>query len=445
VGRAYRLTPTEEQINILTGWCHTARAVYNLALAQRQLVWDGRRIGLSTSAQCRTLAQARKEIDWIASLPSAAGQDVLRSLNQAYQNWWNPEHPAARPTFKRRSSALSFSLPHDATDVRHVSRKWSEVWVPKMGWVRFRRHRPINGVVRGATFSYSPGGGWKVSFGVAAKPILAPPSNKGAVGVDFGVACSAYLSSEDAPRLMAPTLTKGEQQRLAGLERRKARQVTFAKRHNDGTYSNRMKKTNQEIARLRARQARRRNDFTHKLTCDLAKNHGLVGIEDLSVKNMTASAKGTVEEPGANVRAKAGLNREILNNAPFERSRQLTYKVRRHGAVLVKVSPRNTSRRCSNCGIIDAENRPGCGRMFACVACGHQDHADHNAARNIEAKAIAMAIAGAPKTAGPAGENPKGRSRNSTGRRKPSHGRETVGGSVKPIRSEQSGPMGRVA
>jgi putative transposase len=409
LGRTYRLAPSDEQTEILTEWCHTARAIYNLALAQRQLVWDGRRVGLSTSAQCRTLAQAREEIDWIASLPSAAGQDVLRNLNQAYLNWWNPEHPAGPPTFKKRTGAISFSLPHDATDVRHVSRKWSEVWIPKMGWVRFRRHRPLNGDVRGVTVSHSSGRGWMVSFGVAAKPILAPPSTKGAVGVDFGVGCWADLSSEDAPRLMAPTLTEGERQRLVGLERRKARQVTFAKRHNDGTHSNRLKKTNQEIARLRARQARRRNDFTHKLTCDLAKNHGVVGIEDLSVKNMTASGKGTVEEPGTNVRAKAGLNREILNNAPFERSRQLTYKVLRHGAVLVKVPPRNTSRRCSDCGIIDAENRPGCGRTFACVACGHQDHADHNAARNIELLARTLSRADETQTAGPAGARSKGR------------------------------------
>ena len=118
------------------------------------------------------------------------------------------------------------------------------------------------------------------------------------------------------PRLMPSTLTAGQRRRLLGLERRKARQVTWAKKHNGGRYSNRLGRTISQIAKLRARQARRRQDFTHKLTTDLAKNHGWVAIEDLRVKGMTKSARGTREEPGRNVRAKAGLNRAVLDNAP---------------------------------------------------------------------------------------------------------------------------------
>ena len=115
---------------------------------------------------------------------------------------------------------------------------------------------------------------------------------------------------------MAPSLTPGEQRRRLGLQRRKARQEAFAKKHNEGTYPMRLRKTIAQIAGLKARQARRRKDFTHKLTTDLAKSHGWVAIEDLRVKNMTKSAKRTRGKPGKNVRQKAGLNRAILDNAP---------------------------------------------------------------------------------------------------------------------------------
>ncbi len=177
---------------------------------------------------------------------------------------------------------------------------------------------------------------------------------------------------------------------------------------------------------MKARQARRRLDFTHTLTADLTKNHGLVGTEDLAVKSMTASAKGTIEAPGTKVAAKAGLNRGILDNTPGTRARQLDYKCAKLGSVHVRVPAPNTSRRCSRCKAVDPANRPGCGRIFACVACGHQDHADHNAAVNIREAAVARYEVVVP-TAGPAGA----RAHNSTGRRKPSQSREAEGASVK--------------
>ena len=99
---------------------------------------------------------------------------------------------------------------------------------------------------------------------------------------------------------------------------------------------------------------------------------------------MTRSAKGTAEKPGKNVRAKAALNRAILDNAPGERVRQLAYKAHRFGSELRLVPAPFTSQDCSVCGARDKDSRPGCGRVFACTSCGH---ADRNAAVNIEEKA----------------------------------------------------------
>lgn len=342
---------------------------------------------MRSAEQCAHLTQARADLDWIADLPAQCAQQVLRHLDRAFDNWWNPQHPAGAPERKKRRVSLSVSFPGQAVDVRKLSRHWAQARLPKIGWVRFRMSRPLGGTLRNATVSVNGAGAWHVSFGVAADRTPAIANCLPGCGVDFGVACSAYVSDEDAPRLMPPTLTPGERQRLVGLERRKARQLTHAKKHNGGRYSRRLRKTMTAIAGLTSRQARRRKDFTHKLTTDLAKNHGWVGIEDLRVRSMTATARGTAGAPGKNVRQKAGLNRGILDNAPAERRRQLEYKAPLFGSELRVIPAPYTSQACSACGVADKASRPGCGREFACTACGHHEHADKNAALVIEGRA----------------------------------------------------------
>jgi putative transposase len=383
-GRRYRAYPTPEQAGRLTAWSHTCRALWNLALEQRQYLYRHRGVTLRAVAQCGQLTRARAELPWLADLPAQSAQQVLRQLDRAYDYWWDSQNPAGPPAFKKRGNRLMVPFPGQAIAVRKRNRKWAEVRLPKVGWVRLRLSRPLGGVVRNATVSRD-GLGWHISFGVAIDAEPVAPNGLPGCGVDFGVACSAWVSDESTPRLLPATLSVGEQRRLLGLERRKARQVRWAERHNRGRYSRRLRRTIAQIAALRARQARRRLDFTHMLTTDLAKSHGWVGIEDLRVKGMTKSAKGTALAPGRSVKAKTGLNRSILDNAPYERRRQLAYKAPRFGSELRLVRAAFTSQTCSACGHRDPKSRPGCGRMFACTACGHHAHADHNASVVIEA------------------------------------------------------------
>ena len=385
-GRRYRAYPTPGQAGRLTAWGHCSRAVWNLALAQRDYFYRQRGYTLRAVEQCAELTRARSELAWLNDLPAQSAQEVLRQLDRAYDNWWNPQHPAGPPRFKKRRNRLAVPFPGQAIKVHALNRRWAQVRLPKVGWVRFRLSRPLGGVVRNATVTHD-GLGWHVSFGIATDTEPPGPNGLPGCGVDFGVACSAWVSDEASPRLLPATLTKGEQRRLLGLERRKARQLRWAKRHNRGRYSRRLRRTVFQIAALRARQARRRADVTHKLTTDLAKRHGWVGIEDLQIRGMTRSAKGTVEQPGSNVRQKAGLNRAILDNAPYERRRHLAYKTPRFGSQLRVVPALGTSQTCSACGVRDPQSRAGCGRVFACTACGHQAHADYNAAMVIEARA----------------------------------------------------------
>ena len=135
------------------------------------------------------------------------------------------------------------------------------------------------------------------------------------------------------------------------------------------------------VARLRAREADARKDWAEKASTDIARRFDMIRVEDLRIRNMTRSAKGTVRAPGQNVRQKAGLNREILRSGWGLLARRLEDKA--PGRV-EKIRPAFTSQRCSACGRVDAESRESQAR-FVCTACGFADHADVNAARNIAA------------------------------------------------------------
>jgi putative transposase len=131
LGRRYRAYPIPEQAARLTGWGHTCRAVWNLALAQRQFAWRQRGVTIRAVRQCRNLTEARADLPWLADLPAQSAQQILRQLDRAYDNWWNPEHPAKAPTFRKRGAGLSVPFPGQAVQVRKLSRRWAEVRLPK--------------------------------------------------------------------------------------------------------------------------------------------------------------------------------------------------------------------------------------------------------------------------------------------------------------------------
>jgi putative transposase len=123
----------------------------------------------------------------------------------------------------------------------------------------------------------------------------------------------------------------------------------------------------------------------HQLTRQLVNNHPVIALEDLKVANMSGSAKGTSEAPGGQVSQKAGLNRRILDQAWGESARQLVYKTQAIGGKVIYVNAAYSSQECRMCGNIDKANRKT-QASFLCVACGHAEHADTHAAKNILAR-----------------------------------------------------------
>jgi transposase len=201
------------------------------------------------------------------------------------------------------------------------------------------------------------------------EPIPAP-GNGQVVGIDRGVAISAALSTGEM--LTTPSLSVSRKQRLRRLQRRLAR----AKRG-----SSRRVRVKLAVARLRGREVDARKDWAEKTSTSIARRFDILRVEDLQIRNMTRSAKGTPENPGRNVRAKAGLNREIMRSGWGMLVRRLGEKA--PGRV-EKIRPAYTSQRCSACGHVDAKSRES-QACFACTVCGFACNADVNAARNIAA------------------------------------------------------------
>jgi transposase len=188
-------------------------------------------------------------------------------------------------------------------------------------------------------------------------------------------------------------LRAGSQRRLVLLQRKLARARPRSRRRA---------RVRLAIARLKAREADCRKDWCEKLSTGLARRFDLIRVEDLRIASMTRSARGTVAEPGRNVRQKTGLNREIARSGWGQLVTRLEQKA--PGRVQ-KISPACTSQRCSACGYTTAGSRESQSR-FRCVACNFACNADVNAALNIAAGHAAKARGG-DRVTGPAKREPQ--------------------------------------
>lgn len=345
--------------------CGHARFVWNLAVEQ-QSWWTPRRgPAPDYHEQSRQLTEARREFPWLTEGSQTVQQQALRDFAQAMDNYFRGSH--RKPTFRKRGRSEGFRIVAvKSSDIRTVNRRWSEVRVPKVGWVRFRRSRTVP-KAKSYRVTRDRAGRWHVAFAAIPEPIDAPGTGA-TVGVDRGVAVSAALSTGEL--LSCPRLPPTEAQRLVRLQRRLAR----AKRD-----SNRRSRLKAQIARVKAREVDRRKDWVEKTSTDLSRRFDLIRVEDLKVRNMTRSARGTGEAPGRNVRQKAGLNRAILASGWGLLVQRLEDKA--PGRV-EKIPAAYTSQCCSACRHVATESRESQAR-FACVACGYEDNADVNAARNI--------------------------------------------------------------
>jgi putative transposase len=364
----FRLYPTPEQAAQMAQIAGACRFVYNIGLEQRRDWYrPGRRF--SFASQCREVTMLRSEVDWLKACPVHTLQQALKDLDRAYQNWW--AGLAEPPTPRKKGINDSFRFPDPVSiKVERTGNSSGRIKLPKLGWVRLRGWYAIPGDICNATVSRRAGQ-WQVAVQWQQERSEPTASALPAVGIDRGVAVFAALSDGTS---VAPVNHGKKALRVL----RKAQRKLSRKQRGS---SNRRKAV-RRVAKIHLRVANARKDFLHKVTTDIAKNHGIVVVEALKVRNLSTSAKGTVAAPGKNVRQKAGLNRAILDQGWSIFSRFLGYKLADRGGQLVEVPAAYTSQTCPECGVIDVASRLDQAR-FVCVACGHVANADTNAAINI--------------------------------------------------------------
>jgi putative transposase len=363
----FRLYPSATQNVLLLEQCGHARYVWNLGLEQRLMWrrWKGPTPGFNSRAAQLTTARAAEP--WLACGSQTVQQQALRDLDQAWQRFFAGTH--RRPTWRKagQHEGLRIVGPQ-ALRVRQDNRARSSVLVPKIGWVSFKRSRALAGW-KSYRITRDRAGPWHIAFAVIPDPIPAPGTGQ-IVGVDRGVTVAVALSTGE---MTSPAgLSLKESERLLRLQRRLAR----ARRG-----SSRRRKVRTLIGRLKARDGDRRKDWVEKTSTDLARSFDVIRVENLNVKAMTRSARGTVEKPGRNVAQKTGLNRGILKSGWGLLVTRLEQKA---SGRVEKVTAAYTSQTCNACKHIASESRKS-QATFVCVSCGHRANADVNAALNIAA------------------------------------------------------------
>lgn len=371
----FRLRPSKTQESLFRKFAGCRRFAWNKALdLQKKRLGREEKI-FGYSRLCSILLDWKQEHPFLSESPSQALQQTLKDLDRAIRDAFSGEDPRRFPVFKKKGKSVdSFRLPQGF----RIEQGNGRVFLPKIGWVRYRNSRRIEGKLKQVTVSRSHNG-WYFSVQAEIKINEVPVhSSELSVGIDRGVKQFAVLSEGTIIKVGNPL--KSRLGRLARLQRKLARKVKF---------SNNWKKQKGKIGKLHGRVADARRDFLHKTTTAISKNHAIVVMEDLLIGNMVRSGRGTIENPGRNVKAKSGLNRAILDQGWGEFQRQIGYKLEWAGGELRLVKPAYTSQECSVCHHVSPENRTTRDK-FQCVACGHAEDADVNAAKNIKAAGLAV-------------------------------------------------------
>lgn len=319
---------------------------------------------------------------WLNGIPGSVGQIAIKyDLKEAWQRCF--KKLGGRPKFQSKHRRKSFKLSNtDFKKEKNLDDVGAYILHNRLGKMKLGDKIPariLNGRLMNTTFSKTAGD-WYVAF------IFEIPdedyyqiSNKRemCVGVDLGVAQYATCYDSESGTAWHEEYPKGPlkaiEDRIRILQRKQAKCQKGSVRY---------KKLGEMITTRKAKQGNIRQDACHKFTKKLTTKSYKIVLEDLKVSNMTKSSKGTTEEHGKNVKAKTGLNREILNMSLYSVRMQLAYKTIRYGSELMLVNPAYTSQTCSECGHVAKENRKT-QEKFLCVSCGHTENADINAAKNI--------------------------------------------------------------
>jgi putative transposase len=363
----------EQKLWLYAGHC---RFVWNYFWAMNQFRLENKQriLRYAEMDYWSKLLKASDEYGFLKEAPAHILQQKLKDLDKAYQDGFDRNQPHKRlPTKRKKALHSSFRFP----EPKQFKIKNKRIFLPKLGWLSFFQSQKIEGELKNATLSYKAGH-WYISLQVECENTLAQA--KGSIALDLGVAqlVTGVTEANEVKIFTGTHSYRKQEQKLKLLQQKLSRKVKFSKNWS---------KQKRKVQYLHASIANTRRHHLHKISHTICKNHAVIYMEDLKVKNMSKSAKGSIEHPGRNVSAKAGLNKSILDQGWGELRRQLEYKSSWRGGIVIPINPQYTSQTCSRCSYTDKENRKT-QATFECTACGFQMNADENAARNIMAAGL---------------------------------------------------------
>ena len=329
-------------------------------------------------------------ISFLGDIPSGPAQQKLADLDKAFGKFF--AKTGGYPHFKSKSSkddSMRFSDPRQFIVVPTTNTRTTRNGIvrvkgcgvadlPKIGKLRFLQTRVMEFSKLNSITISQEGKDYFISINVESEKNLPKAENQHDVlGIDRNGNGDATLA------LSSGKLIAGPYDQLVCLEDRIA--VLQARMRNKKKGSVNYKKSISKINKLHTKKTRTLRDWQQKTTTMIAKSHSIVALEKLHIKGMTASAKGTVDEPGRNTAAKSGLNKLLLRFGHGEIARQLHYKVSWRKGHVVLVNAHYTSQTCSVCG--ERHNTVRIGREFECHNCGICLDADLNASENIKQRA----------------------------------------------------------
>jgi len=367
-GMKFRLEPSTTQRADMVMFAGHNRAVWNKSLALTKDRLERKLPSLwfhELNWNMVNFWKKSEEMGWLNDAPSQTLQQTLKKFDRAMRDCFDKNQPNKHmPRFKRKGVKDSFVFPQG------FKVEGSRIKLPKLGWVKFRKSRELEGKLKSATVSRN-GKHWYVSILCEMEvPEPVHPSTS-AVGIDRGVAIMAACS--DGREYIGAKAFRNHEKKLAKAQRELSRKVKF---------SNNWQKQKEKIQAIHSKIANVRRDALHKASTEISNNHAMIILEKLGTSRMSKSAKGTSEKHGVNVKAKSGLNKSILDAGWSMFAAMLEYKQAWKGGFVEYVPAAYTSQRCSACGHTAKENRVSQSK-FKCVECGYQANADFNAAKNI--------------------------------------------------------------
>ena len=323
---------------------------------------------MSLYSQYRELTAIRAEDTFWSSVSIQVARGVLRRADRARKAGETPGYPRFKPGRRWHTVELA----NVTTGMVKDRGNYYAIRVRGLPEIRLRKGLMLpENTLKALTITLR---GRRLFVNLTYEVELAAlPASDAAVGMDMGVSDRLALSNGETVRRRNKPNAKlrRAQRRLSGCKKG----------------GHRWRKRRAILANQQHRERIRNRNECHRITTELVRRFGLLAVENLGIRNMTASATGTVENPGTNVRQKAGLNRSIIEQTWGLLRSQLAYKAEWAGREMVVVDPKLTSQKCSDCGVVSAEHRQR--KRYNCAECGMMEDADVNAAKNILHSALA--------------------------------------------------------